>query len=995
MTTNDNKRNLYVDKVAAQIIEAIEAGTAPWLKEWSGAAAFNLAPHNPTTGKPYNGINTINLMMQGYSDPRWLTYKQANSLGAQVNAGEKGTLIQYWKFRETRDAVDENGNKVLDENGKVKKQEIKLKNPKVFYATVFNAEQITGLEPFVPKELGFDPNEKAEQILANSGAVIEHRAGDKAFYRPLADFITLPLKEQFSSQAGYYATALHELGHWTGHKTRLDRDLSGGFGSENYAKEELRAEIASFMLSTRIGVDFNPNYPTNHFAYIDSWCKMLEDKPTEIFKAASDAEKITNFIEGLSMEKTNQKMYNNDGRLTMEEAMKRIDRSLGDASFGNPVYLKDGTVIMEHLAGDTVDTVKSEGLYLFAGEIGKMKPLKSLRFDEAKALVADTYSIEQIKLETDPRNEKTSGAFLDSPYYYDEIRNEINAYLKDMKLTLNQDLLKEYEAAVVDMIESDGGYTIAEAVKEAYFDVNEKIHIEQVNTKFVLFDPITLKNVATADTLEDLKQEYLALTKNEFFKDMDILVYEMKQEANGTWKANYDKKLDVDWNNFEKSISQSQEPSVAKALKQTYLYVPREEKEAAKSVGCRWDAENKAWYAPKGTELNKIKAWILENQEYKNGIAGHITSGSDPIVSFKDELVKRGFELRGEPIANGRIQSVHIQGHDNGSRNGRYSIHQDGIPTLWFKDWKAGIEETIVHKDSKMNSHINDKSLEAQKEINRLKNVQSTYDKNRMHYAVAKRLQNEIQDLSPAPADNFYLAKKGIEPTEGVKVDEHGNLVIPFSDKDGNIRTAQKIILKEDGSYLKLFEKGGEKAGSYHLIDGYKNKNTVLFCEGYATGASLNQSTGYSVVVVGDSGNYKPVFDNLLENKSFFKIDEMKIIIAADNDILVTHPIKNPGVTKAKEAAAYISEKYPEFKDKIVVAVPSFTKEEIEKKATDFNDIAQSRGIAMVKQQIGHAIFKLDNTYQKAVVQVETKKLDVEKNKEVKEMQSRSHQLMR
>ncbi len=868
MQTN-NKRDLYVDKVAAQIIEAIEAGTAPWMKEWTGAAALGFAPHNPTTGKPYNGINAINLMMQGYSDPRWMTYKQANEMGAQVKGGESGTLIQYWKFKEKREVIDENGNKVLDEKGKPIKKEFALKNPRVFYAIVFNAEQIEGLEPFVQKEIGFNSNDLAEEILKNSGAKIDHVAGDKAFYRPGSDEIVLPLKEQFKSQAGYYATALHELGHWTGHESRLNRDLSGGFGSESYAKEELRAEIASFMLSTRIGVDFNPIYPNNHFAYINSWVKAIEDKPTEIFKAASDAEKITTFIEGLSMQKEQHKMYDSDGSLAFKEAIKRIDISKGDASFGLPVPLNDGTVIMEHLTGGTVDTVRSEGLYLFAGEPGKMKPLKSLSLDEAKALIQDTYSIEQNKT-AKPKLEKKAGAFLDSSYYYDEIRNEINSYLKDMKLTLNQELIKEYEAAVVGMIESDGGYTIAEAVKEVYYDV-----------------------IPSLD-------------------------------------------------------------------KQTYLYVPTEQKEAAKSVGCRWDAENKAWYAQKGTLVPHISEWMLDNQQTKNGIMGYISSESDPMISFRDELLKRGWDLRGEPIADGRIHAVHIQGHSSGTRNGRYAIHQDGVQTLWLKDWKTGDEATIVHKDSKFNSSIDEKTIETQKEINRIKNVQSTYDKNRMHYAVAKRLENEITNLSPAPADNFYLVKKGLSPTEGIKVDEYGNLIIPFQDKDGKIKTVQKIMKQEDGRYLKLFEKGGEKSGNYHLINGYKDATTVVICEGYATGATINQATGFYTIVAGDSGNIIPVLDKLIDKKNFSKIDEMKIIIAADNDVLVTKPVNNPGLTKAKEAAAYIAEKYPDLKDKIVVAAPSFTSEEIKSKATDFNDLAQNRGNDVVKKQIDLALMKLD-----------------------------------
>ncbi|MBN2722374.1 MAG: DUF1738 domain-containing protein, partial [Campylobacterales bacterium] len=731
MSETKNRKTFYEDLVAEKVIEAIEAGTAPWLKPWSGEELYQNYPRNGLTGKDYNGINNINLSVSGFQDPRWYTFKQAQKLDAKVKKGAKAIMIEHWRFKELVQEMDENNNPIFGEDGKPKKIEVRLKNPKASYAYVFNAEQIDGLPALEKRELpakNFMPNTIAEEILKNSGADINHVGGGRAFYAPRTDSITLPLKEQFETIEGYYGTALHELGHWTGHESRLNRDLSGKFGTESYAREELRAELASFMLSSKIGIDFDPS---QHYSYIGSWVKILTEEKQEIFKASRDAKKISDYIEGLSMEKTNQKMYNNDGRLTMEEAMKRIDISLGDASFGNPVYLKDGTVIMEHLAGETVGTVKSEGLYLFAGEIGKMKPLKSLRFDEAKALVADTYSIEQIKQEIDPKKMETSGAFLDSPYYYDEIRNEINSYLKDMKLTLDQDLLKEYEAAVVGMIESDGGYTIAEAVKEAYFDVNEKIHIEQVNTKFVLFDPITLKNVATADTLEDLKQEYFALTKNEFFKDMNTLVYEMKQKENGTWIANYDKKLDVDWNNFEKSISQSQEHLDKTAIlnKQTYLYVPREEKEAAKSVGCRWDAENKAWYAPKGTELQKVSAWTLNNQQIK--IGAFVDGGAmdtDPIVAFREELAKRGFELSGNPIADGNFHRVKVPGDKGATKSGSYRIHNDGRPNLYLKDFKNDIEESISHKESYFRAGADDKTIEAQKEINRIKSLQAQKD---------------------------------------------------------------------------------------------------------------------------------------------------------------------------------------------------------------------------------------------------------------------------
>lgn len=125
-----------------------------------------------------------------------------------------------------------------------------------------------------------------------------HHKGNKAYYSPMQDEIVLPQKEQFLSEGAYYATALHELGHWTGSESRLNRDLAHPFGSQEYAKEELRAEIASFLFNGKLGLGYDPEM---HLSYVDSWVKILEDKPGEIFRATADATKIVSFIEGFSL----------------------------------------------------------------------------------------------------------------------------------------------------------------------------------------------------------------------------------------------------------------------------------------------------------------------------------------------------------------------------------------------------------------------------------------------------------------------------------------------------------------------------------------------------------------------------------------------------------------------------------------------------------------------------------------------------------------------
>lgn len=290
----------YAEQVAARIIEQLEQGTAPWQKPWQPGELR--LPYNPTTGKEYRGMNTLWLHMQGHSDPRWMTYNQAGAEGAQVRKGEKGTHIVYWKFNEEKKATDEQGRPVLDENGKQKTITVQLERPRSFTAVVFNATQIDGLPPLETRPAGPEPERHAlaETILADSGAKIQQER-DRAFYRPSTDSITLPERNQFSTADNYYATALHELGHWTGHPSRLDRDLSHPFGSEGYAREELRAEIASLMLGERLDIGHDPG---QHAAYVGSWIKALKEDPREIFRAASDAERISGYVMGFEQEQT-------------------------------------------------------------------------------------------------------------------------------------------------------------------------------------------------------------------------------------------------------------------------------------------------------------------------------------------------------------------------------------------------------------------------------------------------------------------------------------------------------------------------------------------------------------------------------------------------------------------------------------------------------------------------------------------------------------------
>uniref|UniRef100_I2PX40 Antirestriction protein n=1 Tax=Desulfovibrio sp. U5L TaxID=596152 RepID=I2PX40_9BACT len=286
-------RKPFHEQFAEQIIEDLKKGVAPWQKPWQPGERH--APFNPISGTVYSGINRVMLSRKGFDDPRWMTLKQANTIGCRVRKGEKSQPIVYWQFTKEEPARDDQGKPLLDGEGNQVMEQVHLTRPILRFSSVFHATQLDGeMPPLDPATLRpvWDPIEKAETILGNSGAVIRHNQRDRAFYSLRTDEINLPPKEHFPSGDGYYATALHELGHWTGHPSRLDREF-GPFGSEPYAREELRAEIASWMLGEDLGIGHDPG---QHVAYVDSWIKVLEKDPYEIVRACRDAEKIKQHV---------------------------------------------------------------------------------------------------------------------------------------------------------------------------------------------------------------------------------------------------------------------------------------------------------------------------------------------------------------------------------------------------------------------------------------------------------------------------------------------------------------------------------------------------------------------------------------------------------------------------------------------------------------------------------------------------------------------------
>ena len=256
-------------QITDQILKSLEEGLPAWVRPWSTLSA----PHNAISHKNYNGINRLILGMSTHKETGWLTYRQAQEAGGQIRKGEKSTMV------------------VLFKPIKVQKQGEDAKMiPLMRSFNVFNVGQIDNLNLSVEeKVVEFSGNELADKLLLKAN--ITH-GGSEACFIPSLDRINLPIKSDFKTEADYYATALHELTHWTGHKTRLDRQINNRHGDESYAFEELVAELgASFLCS-----DCNIDGKLQHESYIQSWIKVLKSDKKAIFNASSQARKSCEYL---------------------------------------------------------------------------------------------------------------------------------------------------------------------------------------------------------------------------------------------------------------------------------------------------------------------------------------------------------------------------------------------------------------------------------------------------------------------------------------------------------------------------------------------------------------------------------------------------------------------------------------------------------------------------------------------------------------------------
>ncbi|EIJ6557023.1 zincin-like metallopeptidase domain-containing protein [Vibrio fluvialis] len=923
----------FHETVAENLIEQLKAGTAPWQKPWEpGSQGF--MPMNPTTGKRYKGINAIHLMAQGRSDNRWMTYKQASAAGAQVRKGEKGTPVQYWKFSEEQNKLDDNGKPVLDGQGKPVKETVMLERPRVFFATVFNGEQIDGMPPLEQKEKTqtWDAVERAEHILKASGANIRHGEHDRAFYRPSTDSIHLPDKEQFPTADNYYATALHELGHWTGHSSRLDRDMAHPFGSEGYAKEELKAECFSLIMGDELGIGHDPE---QHAAYVGSWIKALQDDPLEIFRATSDAEKMSNYV--LAFE---QKLVQEQDQAQTQklEAAPEQTQEAGMQLPTNNQQMRDQLLsALSQEDSQAINLVANERRRLAAGETDAQAFEETARQVLGFDLPADWNGAVQVQgnvvIEDGGEQfvEPAHAVGREPEFWgvYAQHENGMHQWVADLNSQNQADELANLLGLVDALSETN--------------EHEQAAKLSRVNEVRVRLDPNSTDDDISA-AKEARKTAEATATLNDSDMQRRIAEHERQQaqQAKDSQQAEPEKQertyinvpyrekdeakgLGARWDRQQQSWfvppgvdtapfakwsqggaqeapaqqrpQQEQGQTQAAGQQKQYLAVPYGERGAAKAAGAQWDKAAKSWYVGPQGDMERLSRWLPDNVKSQQGPA------MSPREEFAEAMKSLGCVVSGDhPIMDGKKHRVSVEGDKKGERAGFYVGHLDGHPAGYISNNRTGVDMKWKSKGYSLDPAEKAKlQAEAAEKL-----AARAAELEQVQEATAERVSKQTGNLMPVTEPTPYMQNKGIQPHPGVLTDAEGKKTyIPAHDENGKQWTMQYI--QEDGT--KRFAKDSRKEGCFHIVGGdmkaLEAAPALVLQEGYATAATNAEALGFATVAAFDSGNLPNVAKALHD-----KFPDKPVVILGDDD---RHQEltqgTNPGKTKAQEAAKAVGGK--------------------------------------------------------------------------------------
>ncbi len=633
----------------------------------------------------------------------------------------------------------------------------------MFHAVVFNAEQIDGLAPYIAPEPTFSPVERAEQILKQRNVPIFHDQNDRAFYRSSTDEIHIPHQAAFKGQYEYYATALHELGHATGHGSRMARAF-GPFGSEVYAKEELRAEIASYMLTTELGLG---HYPERHAAYVGSWMKAIKEDRNVLFTAARDAENIRTWI--------------------MEPEMRQSLTPIKQQSAEKSQSVSKQQSFIDSMAEKRQRAIEK----MFENHPVANPTLWVMRIQDSLVLTGSRQDTEL--LPADQFKERLLSSDLSTDHLVRFLRQSAE--------------MANWNNMAYSILGPDGDHKNVASLAERFGKIDWSLDINSPSNPQQTGLPgkhAVLTDLATKAARSPKHQELLSALwdidgpqtqgsgqKPDWYIPAQQRAYGLLRRLTAPFDPHANLKLAQDQHLAPDQKESTPVLSQGTAAKRIYLNVPFSEKDEAKALGAKWDRRAKAWYARDDMELEPFKRW----QETK---AKTPEPKISPEQEFAQALKENGLILDGPPTMDGKWHRVAVEGDHKGQKSGSYRGFLAGLPAGNITNYKSGQDPV---KWVATGTKVDPKELEQARAETAARKAAQEQELRAQYRAVAKRAYGIFQNAEPAPANHPYLQNKQV-PAGDLRIDQSGNLLMPMANDKGFIENIQTIHPEGTKMYL-------------------------------------------------------------------------------------------------------------------------------------------------------------------------------------------------
>ena len=917
-TPKKNAEQRFTDDFISEIIEAVRNNTAPWQQSWPSGL---IAPYNAVKGNTYSGRNAVRLFFQGlrrgYTDPRWATAHQIKEMQGHIRKGEKGTGILYYGQRI-----------VIEDDGTEKMLGV------VRHYYVFNIEQtnLPVLQREALREVTPDLPAFAELLTIHNPRM----APGEPMYDPNTDTIRMLDKGAFTNDGEYYSAFFHEMGHWTGHESRLNRDLTHPFGTPGYAREELVAELSSFMLSLEHGLPFSPK---QSHAYLQGWAERtgqeLEDALRQGFKDATAAK---NFIDAPLRERQQER----EQQVELATPLTSRDEAETAPEKGRAVQTET-TQEYQPKHGDVVRTY-----YTRTGKIGaevrisishhETRPICYHyigKWGAASGVTPEELSKEDAKWRTTRRGI----TIVDGPAAAIAFGNAsltITANEKNTERKVSSATTAAEQSAATAAPEAEQAASAAEQSAETAAPEAEQAAPAAEQSAEAAAPEV--EQAAPAAHKPDVRETSATTMTSKTSKSADDAVVQ-------AYVAERFDKL------FRRAYDEQAMVAEVMETRRVYLAVSWDERHEAKALGAKWDKKNSCWYALNKSLLPPLQKFNRQPGDYQRAGSG------DSLEDLRAMAASMGLDVERFDTTPNVWHRVPVEGRRT-TIDGAYKIwrNADGVTGATVKNLVTGETRTwsdrgarrdpvpdIVQRAAQLNR---EEQIQAQDQVRAQLNIMRGQD------ALAA-----YKMLPDARGDEPYFARKHMTSSHGIKRLEDGTMVIPLingervgawadTPKDRYLGLVSLQTIAPDGT--KMLMKQAAKSGAYFPIGSPAARAVpthIVLAEGIATAEAAHQILAGGdrrvlAVAAIDAGNLVHVASTLQH-----MFPAAKKIIAVDNDLGTEQKHgKNSGIVAARAVAA----KHPEY----TLAIP----EPIDGKNTDWNDVLVQKGRSSARMAFGAAL---------------------------------------